>query len=203
MPKFDQAIKEKILVAAEKVFHLYGFSGTRTILIAQEAGISRTMLQKYFNSKEDLFQEVLQNTIGAIFNHTKRLIIQPLDFDKLIESIIDVISDLFEEKPSLPSFVFRILNESPEIAHFLAYTQNDTIPKQLDEFIMVARKNGEVDENITGEDLILNIYALCALPYLAYSYISAKEKRDEAAMNVFYKQRREKIKALVLKGIKP
>ena len=73
MPKIDHDTKEKILAAAEKVFHNNGFKGTRTTQIAEESGISRTMLHYYFNSKEDLFQEVLKNTLGVVMNHTHKL----------------------------------------------------------------------------------------------------------------------------------
>ncbi len=203
MPKIDHDTKERILAAAEKVFHNNGFKGTRTTQIAVESGISRTMLHYYFNSKEDLFQEVLKNTLGVVMSHTHKLFSEQTELKPLIENIIDVIADVFEEKPGLPTFVVNLLNESPEMAHFLAYTQQDNIPFQLDKFVIEAKQKGEIAKNITGEDIILNIYALCATPYLGITYIKAKEKRDDAAMKIFLKQRKDKVKEFILKGIKP
>jgi TetR/AcrR family transcriptional regulator len=203
MPKIDHDTKEKILAAAEKVFHANGFKGTRTSLIAEEAGISRTMLHYYFNNKEALFAEVLKNTTGAVLGHVNKLIGEQLDLHSLIENLVEVIAGIFEMKPGLPSFIVNILNESPEMAYFLAQSQKDTIPRQLDEMLAAGRQKGEVAENITGEDLILNIYALCSIPYLGFAYIKAKEQRSDEAMKAFINQRKEKIKDVILKSTKP
>lgn len=201
MPKIDSDTKEKIRLAAEKVFHNNGYKGTRTTQIAEEAGISRTMLHYYYSTKEALFQEVLNNTLGSVFNHLKKGIREEQDLDNLIAHLIDIIADLLEEKPGLPSFIVNIMNESPELAMFLAASQEDNVPLQLDALLEEGKKKKQVAADITGEDLIMNIYMLCAGPYLGKYYIKAKENRDEAAMKTFIRERKENIKRFVLKGI--
>lgn len=203
MPKIDHDTKQKILLAAEKVFHKNGFKGTRTTQIAEEAGISRTMLHYYFRTKESLFQEILENTLSMIFSHMKRLIGEKVDLETLIGGIVDVVNDLFEAKPGLPSFIINIFNESEELAYFLANSREDTIPFQLDEILKYEKQQGNVNEEVSGEDLILNIYGLCAVPYLTMNYVKAKENRDAEAMKAFIRKRRGKIKAFVLNGIRP
>jgi len=203
MPKIDTDTKQKILEAAEKVFHKNGFKGTRTTQIAEEAGISRTMLHYYFRTKELLFQEVLEDTLNTLFSHMKRLIGQQIDLEKLVGGIIEVVSDLFEAKPGLPTFIVNLFNDSEELAYFLAHSREDTIPFQLDDILKQEKLNGNVDQNITGEDLIMNIYGLCAMPYLNMAYIKAKENRTNDTMKEFIRQRRDKIKEFVLKGIMP
>lgn len=203
MPKIDKDTKQKILQAAEKVFHKNGFKGTRTTQIAEEAGISRTMLHYYFRTKESLFQEILESTLNTVFFHMKRLIGEQVDLDTLVGGIIEVVSDLFEDKPGLPSFIVNIFNESDELAYFLAHSQQDTIPFQLDEILKNEKQQGTVSAEVTGEDLIMNIYGLCVMPYLTMAYVKAKENRDEEAMKAFIRKRRSKIKAFVLNGIRP
>jgi TetR/AcrR family transcriptional regulator len=201
MPKIDHDTKQKILTAAEKIFHSNGFKGTRTTLIAEEAGISRTMLHYYYSTKEALFQEVLNNTMKTVFSHIQRLFGQDRKIGDLIEHLVDVIADLLEEKPGLPSFIVNILNETPEITAFLAASKEDTIPFQLDQLLTEAKQKGEIAADINGEDLIMNIYGLCAMPYLSAAYIKAKENRDDEAMKAFIRQRRYTIKAFILRGI--
>ncbi|GGD82467.1 hypothetical protein GCM10011514_53170 [Emticicia aquatilis] len=202
MPKIDHNTKEKILIAAEKVFHRSGFKGTRTTAIAEEAGISRTMLHYYYSTKEDLFQEVLNKTLGAVIPHLSRLLGQEMDLEHWICHIIDTMCGLFEEKPTFPNFVANIINESPDVVMMLATNVQDDIPSKLDALLAVEKQKGTVIENITGEDLILNIYSLCAVPYLGIPYIKAKENRNDEQMLEFLKQRREKIKVFVLHGIR-
>ncbi len=202
MPKIDHDTKEKILAAAEKVFHNNGFKGTRTTAIAEEAGISRTMLHYYYSTKEDLFQEVLNKTLGAVLPHLSRILGQEMDLEHLICHIIDTMCSLFEEKPTFPNFVVNIINESPDVVTMLATNIQDDIPAKLEALLAIEKQKGTVIENITGEDLILNIYSLCAVPYLGIPYIKAKENRNDEQMLNFLKQRREKIKVFVLHGIK-
>ncbi len=203
MPKIDHDTKEKILAAAEKVFHANGFKGTRTTQIAEEAGISRTMLHYYYSTKEALFQEVLDKTLGQVLAHLKRVLsTDGKNLVALISHLIDVIDGIFEEKPGLPTFVVNILNETPEMAHFLAASQDDTIPKLLDKLLDEARAKHEVTTDMNGEDLILNIYALCSTPYLATAYIKAKENRNDTEMKAFLLLRRENIKTFVLRGLR-
>lgn len=203
MPKIDKDTKQKILGAAVKVFHQNGYKGARTTLIAQEAGISRTMLHYYYSTKEALFEEVLTNTLGTVLGHLKRLLGQQQGLEQVVENLLDIVSDVLEEQPDLPSFIVNIMNESPETFLLLPLMKDDDLPAQLNGLLESGKQNGQVSPDLTGEDLLMNIYGLCAMPYLAAPYISAKENRDEAQMKTFIRQRRSKNLAFLLKGIKP
>lgn len=51
--------KEQIKQAALKIFANRGMSGTKTSMIASEAGISEGLIYRYFKSKEELFTELV------------------------------------------------------------------------------------------------------------------------------------------------
>lgn len=203
MPKIDHDTKEKILAAAEKVFHAYGFKGARTSLIAEEAGISRTMLHYYFSTKEHLFQEVLQQTLGTVISHLKKLLLSEKHLEEVIQSLVETILDLLDAKPGLPQFIFNIINTNPELLLFLPMTAEDNLPHLLNELIEGEKARGKVNPDLNGEELVLDIYALCAMPYLAAPYIQVRENRDPVAMQIFYQSRRSKVLNFVLKGIRP
>ena len=48
----------------------------------------------------------------------------------------------------------------------------------------------------------INRFILCAAPYLGAAYIQAKEGRNEEDMAAFIRQRRNRIKAFILRGVK-
>jgi TetR/AcrR family transcriptional regulator len=50
-----------ILAAAERVFARAGLAGARTDLIASQAGVNKALLYYYFQSKEKLYQAVLED----------------------------------------------------------------------------------------------------------------------------------------------
>lgn len=51
---------EQIKQAALKVFARHGYSGTKTSIIAKEAGISEGLIYRYFHSKNELFSTIVQ-----------------------------------------------------------------------------------------------------------------------------------------------
>jgi TetR/AcrR family transcriptional regulator len=94
------------------------------------------------------------------------------------------------------------MNESPELFLLLPATAEDNLPQLLNDLLEQGKQNQQVAPEITGEDLMLNIYALCAMPYLAAPYIRAKENRNEVAMTTFLRARRAKNLTFILKGIR-
>ena len=58
-----EARPEEILDAALKLFTEKGFSSTRMVDVAKAAGISKGTLYLYFDSKESIFRDVVQQRI--------------------------------------------------------------------------------------------------------------------------------------------
>lgn len=203
MPKIDHKTKQNILIAAEEVFHLHGLKGARTTLIAEKAGISRTMLHYYYSTKEALFEEVLHNTLSTILQHFQMLLGEKKDLISTIDSFVNVLFDLFDKKPNLPTFLINLLNELPNISVFLSAAEGDDLPAQFQRLVEEAHAKGEIAADVNGEDLLINIYALCSAAYLFSPYIKAKERRTDEEMLAFARGRRASIRNLILKGILP
>jgi AcrR family transcriptional regulator len=201
MSKINQQTKEKILQAAELVFHENGFKGARTTAIARKANISRTMLHYYYRTKEDLFKEVLQNSFGHFVNYAQSLFEEKNDLKSLIEQMVDGLCDLFEEKPGMPSFFVNILNESPELITNLPFVKEEHLPKLFDVLIQKAIEKGTISTDMDGENLLINIYGLCTVPYLSAPLIQFKENRTDEEMKTFRAHRKQLIKTFIWKGL--
>jgi AcrR family transcriptional regulator len=61
-PIYDER-REQIKRAALKLFASRGITGTKMSMIADEAGISQGLTYRYFNSKEELFTELIQEAM--------------------------------------------------------------------------------------------------------------------------------------------
>ena len=61
--------REQILAAATEAFARAGFAATSLDDIAAEAGITRVILYRHFDSKSDLYQAVLDRMIARIQSH--------------------------------------------------------------------------------------------------------------------------------------
>jgi AcrR family transcriptional regulator len=61
--------REQILTAATRAFARSGFAATGLDDIADEAGITRVILYRHFDSKSDLYQAVLDRFCGLLSRH--------------------------------------------------------------------------------------------------------------------------------------
>ena len=66
--------KKKILFAAKKEFAAKGFSGARMSSIAAIAGVNQALLHYYFESKENLYRSIFQNSLGEIPDKISKII---------------------------------------------------------------------------------------------------------------------------------
>lgn len=86
--------REKVLLAANVLFVRSGYSGASMNMIAQEAGINKSLIYHHFSSKEELWNEVL-------FQHTDKFVQRQIAlFNKISvfskELMIQVIYNIFE-----------------------------------------------------------------------------------------------------------
>ena len=63
MIKDKELVREKIILAAMKVFSKYGFFKAPVHLIAEEAGVSKGLVFWYFRSKRELIIEVAKRSL--------------------------------------------------------------------------------------------------------------------------------------------
>ena len=197
MAQYDAHTKEKILHAAESVFHENGFYGARTTQIAQRAQVSRTMLHYYFRTKEDLFQEVVHNSIGFFLEHAQGLFEEGANLREVINQLIDLLYKIITTKPGLPSFLVNILNESPELITGIEEVKDENIPSRFNALLEKARRDKVIQSSINGEDLLVNIYGLCVTPFLMAPLVQFKEKRTATEMDQFVQDRKQLIKKFV------
>jgi len=69
-----EARPEEILDAALKLFTEKGFSSTRMVDVAKAAGISKGTLYLYFDSKESIFRDVVQQRITPQIDRFARIV---------------------------------------------------------------------------------------------------------------------------------
>lgn len=79
-PKSNGKLKEKILDAAEVAFAEGGYTGISVRDIAERAGVNQGLIRYYFDTKEQLFDEVYKRRGGLLSGHRHVLL------DRLLES---------------------------------------------------------------------------------------------------------------------
>lgn len=120
MQEIHDKTKEKLLDAALKLFAEEGYVGTKTRLIAHEAGFSEMTLFRKFKTKENLFSTVLMEKRELIIDEILQILnenrvgdpvesfrILMLYLYRLIENHFQCISIYFNERRRVSESIFK------------------------------------------------------------------------------------------------
>ena len=82
------ATQRRILAAAEREFAANGLAGARVDIIAERAKANKRMIYHYFESKEKLFQRVLEDAYLDIRNAEQGLELDHLEPEEALETLV-------------------------------------------------------------------------------------------------------------------
>ena len=90
----EKGAREKIINAARMVFSDKGFHAASVSLIATQAGVNKALLFYYFNSKKNLYREIISNVFDSFQNNVT---INPDDFPGIKNRFREIISRYVKE----------------------------------------------------------------------------------------------------------
>jgi AcrR family transcriptional regulator len=131
--------REKILEVAEAHFARRGFSGVGLREVAVAAGLGKSSLFHHFESKAQLYFEVLERVLGRIQERLQPALAKPGSPLARLEAWIDALIDALAEHPATARLLLRGLVEE------------DDVPEQpLPEAERAERRLGEILQDIHG-----------------------------------------------------
>jgi AcrR family transcriptional regulator len=131
--------REKILEVAEAHFARRGFSGVGLREVAVTAGLGKSSLFHHFESKAQLYFEVLERVLGRIQERLQPALAQPGSPLARLEAWIDALIDALAEHPATARLLLRGLVEE------------DDVPEQpLPEAERAETRLGEILQDIHG-----------------------------------------------------
>ncbi len=122
---------DALLQAAESVFAEHGYEGATTTEIARRAGLPKANLHYYFETKEILYRQVLNNIVEAWLNAAK-------NFDTMdhpIEALsryIQAKMDLSRSRPAGSKvWANEVMRGAPVIQHYLETKLQDWTTRRI------------------------------------------------------------------------
>jgi TetR/AcrR family transcriptional regulator len=190
-------IERRILEAAESVFAEAGFNGATTAEIARRAGIPKANLHYYFNTKDELYQQVLTGIINT-WLHTADEITAEADPACALAHYITAKIELARSQP-IPSRVFanEIIHGAPHLGTYLGTELRnwvDSKAKVIKGWI-AAGKMREVDPR----HLLFMIWASTQTYADFASQISAVLGRDQLSQQEYEAVARQ-VTEIILRG---
>lgn len=178
MPKWfsedeKELIRRKLLEQGEKQFSRFGFKKTNVEEIALAVGISKGAFYRFFDSKELLFMEVIEEVEIRGRKEILKVISQPGPTPRArLFAILKKAFDMFGELPILRVFTgsdFEILVNRVPVDVFQAHMASDRA--FFEELFSRCEKNG-INIKVDAEEIVELLYPL-VIGFL--SGIGAKE----------------------------
>ncbi len=100
-----EATQKRILAAAKREFAKKGLSGARVDEIAERAKANKRMIYHYFESKEKLFQCVLENAYSDIRSAEQKLDLDHLEPKEALKTLVRFTWQYYLKHPEFLTFV--------------------------------------------------------------------------------------------------
>lgn len=198
----SQEMEDKIMLSATRVFVLKGKAGTSMQDIANEAGINRTLLNYYFRSKDNLFEQVFTKLFSRFLPFIVNTLQADIPADKRLENFIDYYFTMLIENPIIPLFILQELTSNP-----LGFI-NSLKTAGLNVNILLKSLEDEMDrgniKRMDPREIMVNLMSLIIFPFAARKIIEEMIfSGDKNAFNSFILQRKENLKVSFIQSLKP
>lgn len=160
----DSQTEQQIKDAARKLFFAEGRFNATTQEIADAAGVNRTLVNYYFRSRDQLFDQILREARDTMDQRLDRAMSAETSFKKKIEHFIDIFTEQAFTYPYLDIYMVTRINEDVE-------KQNEIISdlKKTDRVKNFLRdveteiKKGTIEE-IPPTQFLINLISLLSHP---------------------------------------
>lgn len=155
--------RENILQAAITEFVHQGLAGARVDAIAERTQTSKRMIYYYFNSKEQLYVEVLEKLYGDIRSTESNLHLDELEPRTGIRRLIEF---TFDHHDRNVDFVRIVCNENMHHGEYVKQStairsMNNTVLRALDEILRRGADQGLFRKGLDALDVHLLISSFC------------------------------------------
>lgn len=190
----DHTTEQKILDAAEVVFHEKGFDGARMQEIADKASINKGLLHYYFKSKDALFDAIFNMAVKRMSGNINSILQMDISLEEKIDLIIDSYMNLLLRNSSLPRFVITEINKDSDrfIKKYLSGEINNVFAKFIDS-VQKEIDAGKI-KAIDPKHLFMNMISMILFPFVGKPMIQVLIGVDNKEYNKLMLERREHVK---------
>jgi AcrR family transcriptional regulator len=155
MPE-DEIIKEKIFTVGQDRFWKEGFARISVDEIATDLGISKKTFYKYFSSKEDLVQQIMERFMGTVRGNVERIL---LSDKNAVEKLSEIIAMLGTNAGRLsPAFGQDIQRRIPQLWKHIEEFRRQRISEIFTRLISQG-----VNEGTMRPDMNARVFLMCVL----------------------------------------
>lgn len=193
--------EENILIVAREVFMQNGYDGTSMQMIADAAGINKSLLHYYYRSKERLFGQIFSKVFSQFVPRLGEIFMSDMSIEEKVHAFVESYINVFIENPLIPIFVMQELSKNPQhLADLIRESGMD--PEMMVDNIVASFKKEKINIG-DPRQLIVNMIGLCVFPFAARPIVQRLIfKGDEKAYHQFLLERKKEVPEFILNAIR-
>jgi TetR/AcrR family transcriptional regulator len=194
--------EQKILDAAEEVFHQKGYDGARMQEIAEEAGINKGLLHYYFKSKDRLFEAIFSVALHKMISKLSAVVEMDIPLEEKIDMMVEQYLTIMLRHPHLPRFVLNELNKNPD--QFVARHISKDAKLAFGNFVASVQKeiDGKKIKPIDPRHLMMNMMSLIIFPFVGRPMMQGVFGIDNHEFQKLLMERKEHVKGFLKDAIR-
>lgn len=198
----DTGIEEQILAAAHQVFLEKGLETSRMQDIVERAGISRTVLNYYFRTKDKLYHKVAASILQQAIPNVLKILNSDLPFEDKIRRFVEFYIPLIMRNPFVPLFV---INEVHRLGPEFMQTFIEGHKCELQRFLQHVQEEMNAGRIAKAQPLqiYINLMSLCVFPVLAKPMIMIMSGSTKEEIDAIMQERITYVADFALKGMRP
>jgi AcrR family transcriptional regulator len=199
-PKQRDALRtrKRLLDAAEAIFSKAGLEGASTEAIARRAGVSKTMLFYYYQSKEQLYLEVLKRLFESVMDPATAAAVETMEPKAALREIVWHYFDAHLKRPAYAELTVReAMTYGGKHLHRMRYDL--PVIGQL----MRALRRGALTGEFRAVDPLKTTVSMVGMTKIVFIYRDAIERllEQEVLSTEAAQEWREHVVDLLLNGI--
>lgn len=170
--------RERILIAAERIFARHGFFAARVSEIAREAGVADGTIYLYFKSKDDLLISLFENRMKQVNDKLRQAIAGKPPIEQL-RAFIQAYLQLVSDEPTAAEVLTIELRQSSKFMKEYDNPQFADFLRMLGGIIADGQARGELDAAVPSHIAARMIFGI--VDELALAWVLAKQPLRSAA----------------------
>jgi AcrR family transcriptional regulator len=198
----DEDMEQVIFDAACKVFVEKGPTNARIADIADEAGITPSLLHYYFRKREPLFNKVFGSELRRIFPEQQAVLLSDRPVEEKVRTFAHAALEHHRANPHLAAFVAFEAHYNPNritsaINEVTGPLDLSVLQQQIDAGVAEGRYRPT-----DACHLVADLLALCLFPFIAAPLIKLFMDLDDEAFEAFLDTRFETVPETILAGLR-
>ena len=183
----NEATEELIKTTAKKLFFGEGKFNATTQEIADAAGVNRTLINYYFRSRNNLFDQVFEEAQVEETKKSESILFSDLPFKEKIAEFIDYSMQMAMEYPYLEIYLVTQINQG------CAFNKRDQVDRMMPEFFKqidaeIKKGNIRMTEPV---QFIFNLISLINFPLCMRPLIQESMQLNDKEFNRILHDRKQ------------